>query len=134
MRADAARALDGLSPSSPYRATMLHTQGLSWLLEGDLDRADELFTHAYDVAIGFDSSPLAAMVLAEQSLVATARGELAQADAMLKRAVGIVETRQLGSYWTSALVFAVAARSALRAARCARPASSSAGPPSCGRC
>ena len=36
MRRDAtARVRDGLSPLSPYRVTMLHTEGLSYLLEGD---------------------------------------------------------------------------------------------------
>src|SRR5262249_40354937 len=63
MRADAMLAQEGLTPSSPYRATMLHTLALSWLLEGDLDQADAEFTHAYDLAVGLDSAPLAAMVL-----------------------------------------------------------------------
>ena len=58
MRADAAAALDGLSPTSPYRATMLHTEGLSYLLEGDLERADASFAHAYDLAASIDASPV----------------------------------------------------------------------------
>jgi LuxR family maltose regulon positive regulatory protein len=116
MRADAERALAGLDPASPYRATMIHVQALSWLLEGDLDRAEELFTRAYDLAAGLRSPPLAGMVLAEQALVATSRGEQAEADALLKEAVAIVEEGRFGHYWTSALVFAAAARAALRRA------------------
>ena len=50
MGRDAVEALEGLGPTSPYRATMLHTEGLSYLLEGDLDRADASFAHAYDLA------------------------------------------------------------------------------------
>ena len=116
MRADAERALDGLSPTSPYRATMVHAQALSWFLESDLDRAEEHFTRAYDLAISFDSPPLAAMVLAEQALVAAARGEVTQGDTMLKQAVDIVDNARLGGYWTSALVFAAAAAAAVRRA------------------
>src|SRR5829696_1424527 len=40
MRRDAQIGWEGLSPLSPYRATMLYTEGLSHLLEGDLERAD----------------------------------------------------------------------------------------------
>ena len=54
MREDAAAALRGLGPASPYRATMLHTEGLSHLLEGDLERADASFAHAYDLAASLD--------------------------------------------------------------------------------
>jgi LuxR family transcriptional regulator, maltose regulon positive regulatory protein len=114
MRSDATAALEGLSPTSPYRATMLHVQALSFLLDGDLDEAERLFTYAYDLAVGFDSSPLVGMILAEQSLVAMARDERDQAETLVKRAVDLVETAHLEAYWTSALVFAVAARGAVR--------------------
>src|SRR5215470_17921769 len=39
MRRDARISWEGLSPASPYRATMLYTEGASYLLEGDPDRA-----------------------------------------------------------------------------------------------
>ena len=55
---------------------MLHTEGCPYLLEGDLERADASFTHAYDLATGFGITPLAALVLAEQSLIAVERDEL----------------------------------------------------------
>ena len=66
MRLDARQALAGLGPTSPYRATMLHTEGLSYLLEHDLDRADAAFAHATTWPRTLGSSPLAALVLAEQ--------------------------------------------------------------------
>jgi len=112
MRADATLALEGLSPASPYRATMLYTAALSWLLDGDLERAETLFTHAYDVAIGFGVAPLGALILAEQALLAAERAERAAADALLKRAVELVDTGHYEAYWTSALVYAAASRSA----------------------
>lgn len=112
MRADAERALAGLAASSPYRATMVHAQALSWFVEGDLARAEEAFGRAQDLAERLDSPPLAALVLAEQALVASARGEPAQAGTLLKLAVGVVDSDHLDGYWTSALVFAAAARAA----------------------
>ena len=114
MREDAALALKGLGPASPYRAAMLHSEAMAWLLEGDLDRADALLNHAYDVAAGFGIEPMAAMVLAEQSLVAAQRKEWAAVDAMLKRSIKIVDAGHFDAYWTSALVYAAAGHFAAR--------------------
>lgn len=112
MRLDARQALAGLGPTSPYRATMLHTEGLSYLLEHDLDRADAAFAHAADVAADAGSFPLTALVLAERCLVAVERDDWAAADNLIAQAVEIVETNHLNGYWTNALVFACAARAA----------------------
>lgn len=110
-RADAVEALEGLSPISPYRATMVHTIGLSHLLEDDLAGADLAFANAYDLAMGSQALPLAAMVLAERHLLARTRGDVAKAEAEIDSAVHLVEAPGLDSFWTSALVFATAARS-----------------------
>lgn len=66
------------------------------------------------MATGFGITPLAALVLAEQSLIAAERGEPAAADAMIKRAVELVDTGHFEAYWTSALVYAVAGHAAAR--------------------
>src|SRR4029450_12689655 len=50
MRRDARSAWDGLSPLSPYRPTMLHTEALSLLLDGNPEAADVLFARAFDAA------------------------------------------------------------------------------------
>jgi len=112
MREDSAAALAGLGPTSPYRATMYHTEGLSYLLEGDLDRADAAFAHAYDLAASIETSPVAALVLAEQFLVAVERDEWTAAESLIKRALEVVSRGPFDDYWTSALVFAAAAREA----------------------
>ncbi len=112
MSADSAAALEGLSPTSPYRTTMLHTQGLAALLEGDLDRADAAFAHAYDQAISIETSPVAALVLTEQFLVAVERDEWTGANALIKRSLEIVTRGPFDGYWTSALVYAAAAHAA----------------------
>jgi len=113
MRRDAQAAWDGLSPASPYRATMLYTEGISYLLEGDPDRAGPVLARADDVAIGAGSLPLAALIMAERCAVAAQRGDWPAVTALAQRAVGIVEDGCLGDYWTSALVYAWAARAEL---------------------
>ena len=112
MRRDSVLALEGLGPSSPYRSTMLHTQGLSYLLAGDLERADASFAHAYDVAASIEASPLAALVLAEQFQIAAEREDWTAAESLIKRALEVVSRGPFDDYWTSALVFASAARAA----------------------
>jgi len=112
MGRDAVEALEGLGPTSPYRATMLHTQGLAYLLEGDLDRADASFAHAYDLAVSLETAPVAAMVLAEHVQVAVEREEWTAAESLVKRALEVVSRGPFEDYWTSALVYACAAREA----------------------
>ncbi len=112
MRADAEMALRGLGPASPYRPTMVHTEGLSHLLEGDLERAEASFAHAYDLAASLDAAPVTGLVLAEQFLVASERNDWASAESLVKRALEVVARGPYDDYWTSALVFAAAARTA----------------------
>ena len=113
MRRDARLAWDELSPASPYRATMLHTEGMSYLLEGDVDRADSIFAHAVDMATRANAMPLVALVLAERCIVAAERDDWPEVETLAERAVGIVESGGLDDYWTSALVIAWAARAAV---------------------
>jgi len=113
MRHDAQTAWDGLSPASPYRATMLYTEGISYLLEGDPARAGPILAHAFDVATSAGSLPLAALILAEQCGAAAHRNEWSEVTALAQRAVTIVETGRFEDYWTSVLVYAWATRAAL---------------------
>ena len=113
MRRDAQLAWEGLSPASPYRATMLYTEGVSFLLEGDPTRA------------GPDSRPRARprhclrqlcpwprLILAEQCGVAAERDDWAEVTTLAEQAAAIVEDGHFGDYWTSALVYAWASRAA----------------------
>ena len=113
MRRDARTALDGLSPASPYRATMLFTEGISYLLDGDPALADPILARAFDDASGAGALPLAALVLAERCTVAAERDSWPEVIALAQRAVTIVEAGHFDDYWTSALVYAWAARAAL---------------------
>jgi LuxR family transcriptional regulator, maltose regulon positive regulatory protein len=113
MRRDARTSWDGLISGSPYRATMLHTEALSYLLEGDPEGADAVFARAFDAAVLAGAMPLAAMVLAERCEAATERGDWAQAGDLADRAAAIVAEGPFDHYWTSAIVYAWAARVAL---------------------
>jgi LuxR family maltose regulon positive regulatory protein len=113
MRRDAQMARDGLSPASPYRVTMLYTEGISHLLQGDPGRAGPILARAAADAAQAGSLPLAALIHAEQCNVAAESGNWAEVTALAQRAVTIVEDGHLGDYWTSALVYAWATRAAL---------------------
>jgi LuxR family maltose regulon positive regulatory protein len=113
MRRDARIAWDGLSPLSPYRATMLHTEALSFLLDGDLERADTLFARAFEAATEAGAPPLAAVILAERGSIAAHRDDWSRAAALADRALERIRGGQFDAYWTSALVYAWGARAAL---------------------
>ncbi len=112
MRRDAQVAWQGLGPGSPFRATMAHLEGVSYALEGQFDRADAVLAHALELADAMDNMPFASLIIAERCVVATERGEWTVADGFARRALRIVEDGRFDGYWTSALVFATAARSA----------------------
>jgi LuxR family maltose regulon positive regulatory protein len=113
MRRDARTAWQGLSPASPYRATMLYTEGISYLLEGDPARAEPSLARALDLATHAGSLPLAGLILAEQCGVAAERNDWSEITTLAKKAVTIVEDGHFADYWTSALVYAWAGRAAL---------------------
>jgi LuxR family transcriptional regulator, maltose regulon positive regulatory protein len=113
MRRDAQIAWDGLSPASPYRATMLYTEGISYLLDGDPARAEPILTRAFGDATRAGALPLAALILAERCAVAAERDGWPEVIELAQRAVTIVEDGRLDDYWTSALVYAWATRAAL---------------------
>ena len=113
MRRDAQIAVAGLSPASPYRATMLHAEGVSHLLDGDLDRADPLLAHAFEVATSAGAVPFLPVVLAERGIAAIVRDDWREADAFADHALAFVQDGSLDRYWTSALVYAFVARCAM---------------------
>ena len=110
MRRDARVALDGLSPASPHRWGMLHTEGISYLLEGDPVKADSLLAHAAHVATASAATPAVALTLAERAIAAIERGDWPAAETRSDEALGILSNGQFDSYWTSALVYACGAR------------------------
>lgn len=112
MRRDARAAWEGLCPGSPFRPTMAYVEGVSHLLEGDIETADALLSHACDLAAASGSMPLVSLVLAERCVVAAERNDWSSADSFAQRALRTIDDGGYDAYWTSALVFATAARSA----------------------
>jgi len=113
MRRDARIARDGLSPASPYQATMLYAEGLSYLLEDDPAQAEPILARALDASVHAGAPPLTALILVQQCHLAAQRKCWSEMTALAQRAVAIVQAGHLGDYWTSALVYAWAARAAL---------------------
>ena len=110
MRRDAQIAWEGLSSTSPFRSNMLHVEGLSHLLEGDADRADAFFARAVDVAIRDGVRPFVALLLADRGTAAIERDDWVAAGTFAEQALTIMHGGQFDDYWTSAFVYAWAAR------------------------
>ena len=111
MRNDAQLAIKGLSPTSPYRVAMLHAEGIAALYEDeDLDEADAYFARAVDKGKTTNLMPFIPVVLAERGLVAIERDDWDQAETMAAQAMTIMERGHFDEYWTSAFVYAWAAR------------------------
>src|SRR5205085_1447128 len=83
--------------------------GMSYLLEGDLDRADPILAMARADADRDGALPLTAMILAERCVVAQERNDAARVESLAAQALAIVEWGGLEQYWTSALIYACAA-------------------------
>ncbi len=114
MRDDAHAALAGFALASPYRATMLHVEGLASLLEGDAAGADRSFVRAFDAAIDAGVRPFVPVLLAERGIAAIELGDWPAAETLSDEALAIMRDGRLEDYWTSALVFAWSARVALQ--------------------
>jgi LuxR family maltose regulon positive regulatory protein len=113
MRADTQAALAELGPASQWRPTAQLLEGICYLLTGETDRADLLLARAVEVATDARALPAAAIALAERSVVAMQRQDWKQAATLAEQASGVVRDGRLDNYVASALVHAVAARTAL---------------------
>jgi LuxR family transcriptional regulator, maltose regulon positive regulatory protein len=113
MRRDAQIALNGLSPASPYRATMVYTEGVSYLLDEDLDGADAVLARAVDAATAAAVLPFVPVILATRGIVAIERDDWEEAEAFATEAGARMQDGHFDDYWTSALVYAWMARVAV---------------------
>jgi LuxR family maltose regulon positive regulatory protein len=115
MRADAVASYRGLSPTSPYRVSMLFTEGLSYVIDGDPEQGDPLLARAAEAAGAIGAAPVLAMVLAVRGAVAAERNDWAAATEFGENALSLISDGTFGEYWTSALVFAWGARVSIEA-------------------
>ena len=112
MRADAQASREGLSPASPYRAGMLFVEGVAHRLEGRAEEADTVLARALDVAVEIDARPQVALTLVERGGIAADRGEWTDAARAADDALALIGDGTYDEYWSSAVVFASAARMA----------------------
>jgi LuxR family transcriptional regulator, maltose regulon positive regulatory protein len=112
MRRDAEIARDGLASGSRWRPTALGLEGVSWLLDGEPDRADLGLAHAVEVGLEIGAKPVTAVALAERAIVAIQRGEWHDAEALAERGLATVVDGHLDDYGPSAIVHALVARTA----------------------
>jgi LuxR family maltose regulon positive regulatory protein len=110
MRRDAVFAQAGLRPGSRWRPTALALEGVGWLLDGDPDRADPVLARAVDAGLDIGAWPATVAALAERANVAIARDDWQEAEALAERGQAIVRGRHLDDYGSSALLFALVAR------------------------
>jgi LuxR family maltose regulon positive regulatory protein len=113
MRVDAERALKGLSPTSPYRPAMLHAIGMADLLRGDHDAAEASFVLAQLEATSAHVLPFVPVLLAERGIIAIERDDWHRAGMLAEEALALMDGGLFDDYWTSALVYAWAARTAV---------------------
>ena len=106
MCSDAQMALQGLAPTSPYRAAMLHAEGVGRLLQGAPDQADVFFARAVDEATSAGVVPFIPALLAERGIAAIERDDWRGAEALATQALAIMGDGRFDDYWSSALVYA----------------------------
>ena len=117
MRADSIASYDGLSPTSPYRTSMLFAEGLSHLLDDEPEQAEPILVRSADAAVAIGADPVAAMVLTVLGTIAADREDWEDAKEIGDRALQFLAGGATDEYWTAALVFAFGARLAVHADR-----------------
>ena len=114
MGADARRALDLAPEWSFWRSTASMVLGVSLLLAGEDDRADEVLADAVEVAEEMGMNDDRSIALAERSLLAAERGDLRSAEQLAQEARRVVVDAGFGEYMTSAITYAALGRVALK--------------------
>jgi LuxR family transcriptional regulator, maltose regulon positive regulatory protein len=112
MRADAKACLAGLSSRGQVRAIALLLEGISYLLEGDGDRADPMLIRTVEVGTRAGALPAVSIALAERCLVAIGGGRWDEAATLADQAHTIVQRGGLEDYVPITVVYAVLARTA----------------------
>jgi LuxR family maltose regulon positive regulatory protein len=113
MGANAEIAVAGLAPTSRWRPPALFLKGVVWVLVGEPNRADPVLAHTVEVATKVGGLPIASVALAERAIVAMQQQNWKRAATLAEQATSVVEAGHLDNYIMSALVYAVAARTAL---------------------
>ena len=117
MLADAETALGDLPNDSLVRPSALIVQGAAYLFLGQIERSDEIFSRAAEEAERLGATDAGVVAISERSLIASARGDGALADALALEAKELVEAGHLEGYMTSSMALVTSARAQLRRGR-----------------
>jgi LuxR family transcriptional regulator, maltose regulon positive regulatory protein len=119
MTEDAALAMRTLAADSPWHPLSLVISGIAEVLGGAHETADDLFADAAEEARHLEAPDMLPLALAERAMIAIARDEWVRADGYSEHAVWAARRSRLEDSALNGLVYAVAARCALRSGRTA---------------
>jgi LuxR family transcriptional regulator, maltose regulon positive regulatory protein len=113
MRTDAQRALELTPEWSFWHSTASLLLGISLVLCGDHDRADQVFADTVEAAQELRMNDDRSIALAERSLLAAARGDVRSAEQFAQQAHEVVHDAGLDDYVTSAITYTALGKLAL---------------------
>jgi ATP/maltotriose-dependent transcriptional regulator MalT/anti-sigma regulatory factor (Ser/Thr protein kinase) len=113
LRSDAELACRLVPTGSLLRASAVLLLGVSYLLVGDLDRADGLLAEAVEVAEDSGAADTAAVAVAERALVSLDRGEWDRVGLLVEHGRSLQNQAYADEYVTNVLLYSVAARLAI---------------------
>jgi LuxR family maltose regulon positive regulatory protein len=114
MLADAAIAVDGLSSLGQWRTAALSLLGVAQYLTGDEAGADNAFVEADRAVLPPDAASARALALCYRATIAIERGDWAAGSGFVGLAREVVMHNRLGEMPIMSLVYALAARVAMR--------------------
>jgi LuxR family transcriptional regulator, maltose regulon positive regulatory protein len=117
MLSDAQAALVELPADSQWRPWALVMHGAAHVLLGDDERGDVILAEAVDESTRLGFTGVRIVALSERSLVAAARGDVSEADALAFEAHELTASGRLDGYPTVAVGLAACARARLRHGR-----------------
>jgi LuxR family transcriptional regulator, maltose regulon positive regulatory protein len=117
MREDAERAVESIHRASSWWPIALLLVGISHLLSGEADGADDLFADGAEQAVHVGAWNAAIVAFAERAVIAIEEDRWVEADQLAQGAVSMVRDHRLEEYPTSGLAYAVSARVALHQGR-----------------
>ena len=113
MRGDAELALRTVAAESPFRTSASLLVAISYVLIGDVERADDLLADVAEDGLELGAVDVVAVAFGQRAAIAIARAAWVQAEGFTDRALHVIRRSGMDAYPTSAFVYAVAARVAL---------------------
>jgi len=114
MRTDAVAARSKLRRGATWRASALLVEGAAAILLGNDGKADSILAEAALEADRIGSNETRVVALGERAVLAGARGDHQEAEALAVEACDLMGETELKDYSTSALALAASARAMLR--------------------